>query len=106
MCCKDNLKKLLSFVLAFLLGLVAATILQNEKIASKNQEIVKTNTKTIWREQGTGFSGNGGSGNSGRSNRKTTLPPFFSPKVSENSSSEIKLKIISKPKQTRRLTPF
>ncbi len=89
--CKKNLKKVLSFALAFLLGLVVATILQNKNISPKTQEKVKTITKTIYQGQG--------SGSSGYSDRETKSYFDFTPRSSENFSSEIKpIKIISKPR--------
>lgn len=96
MVCKNSLKKVLSFALAFLLGLVAAAILQNKNIAPKTQEKVKSINKIIYREQESGFSGNDGRGSSGLSDREKKLPPFYIPKSLENFSSP--LKIISKPR--------
>ncbi len=86
MCCKSFWKRIVSFILAVGLGLLAEDILQKESPAENNQE--NFFVKVVYSEKGTGISGRSDKG----------LPPFYIQKSPETSNSKTSvLKVLSKP---------
>lgn len=87
MCCKNFWKKLVPFALAFLLGLMAASLMHRENSAPVSSEKITCRDKTAG--QGNGIGSGGGSG------RSYETPP--GEKIIPRSGTN-KLRILSKPR--------